>query len=127
MGAVLAAPSAAVFGPGAKLFIAPMDGFEQLLAEAIVRKKVPVVLVNESAKADFVMSGRANVKKRGWLSGWVMDTGGKGHVSIKDARTGNEVFLHQFKRADSNLTEGWIYETWANDCAKDLKKKMGKK
>lgn len=127
VGGVLAAPSAPLFTPGAKLFIAPMDGFEQTLAQSILKKKVPVVLVNESAKADFVMSGQAHVKKRGWISGMVLDTGGKGYVSITDARTGNVVFTHKFKRADSNLTEGWIYQGWADGAAKDLKKTMEKK
>ena len=127
VGAVLAAPSAPVFAPGAKLFIAPMDGFEQTLAQSILKKKVPVVLVKETAKADFVMSGSAHVKKRGFISGWVLDTGGKGYVSITDARTGSVVFTHKFKRADSNLTEYWIYQGWADTCASDLKKTMKKK
>ena len=104
-----------------------MNGFEQLLSHAILKKKVPVVLVNERAQADFIMSGGVHLKDPGWLKGMVMDTRGKGNVSIKDARTGNEVFAHRFKRADANLTEGEIYKAWANGCAKDLKKTMEKK
>src|SRR6185437_6943752 len=87
-----APPSAPLFAPGAKLFLEPMNGFEQLLSHAILKKKVPVVLVNERAQADFVMSGGVHLKDPGWLKGMVMDTRGKGNVSIKDARTGNEVF-----------------------------------
>lgn len=118
---------AAAFAPGAKLFLTPMDGFEQLLTEAILKKKVPVVLVNDRAKADFVVYGDAHVKKRGWVTGMVLSTRGKGNLSIDDAHTGRMVFAHHFKRADANLTPGQVYEGWADSCAKDLKKTLEKK
>ena len=104
-----------------------MDGFEQLLSHSILKKKVPVVLVKERAKADFVLSGEAHVKKRGFLTGFVLNDHGKGAVSITDARTGNEVFAHKFKRADANLTVGEIYKGWADTCASHLKKVLEKK
>ena len=124
--AVPAAPFASPFAPGAKVFLEPMNGFEQFLSDAIVKRKVPVVVVNERAKADFVMSGEAHVKKPGW-KGIVLDTRGKGNVSIKDARTSNVVFACNFNKVDQGLGEYWIYQGWANGCARHLKKALEKK
>lgn len=121
------AVAAARFAPGAKLFVEPMDGFEQILSRSILKKKVPVVLVNDRANADFVLSGEAYLKKPGWLKGMVLSTHGKGNVSIADARMGTVVFAHRFKRADSNLTEGLVYQGWADSCAKDMKKALERK
>jgi hypothetical protein len=125
--AVLAAPSAPVFAPGAKLFIAPMDGFEQFLSDAILKKKVPVVVVNERAKADFLVSGGARVKKRGFLTGMVLNDHGGGDISINDALTGKSVFACKFNRVDQGLADGYIYQGWASNCAKHLKKMLEKK
>jgi hypothetical protein len=127
VGAVLAAPSAAVFAPGARLFISPMNGFEQFVADAFLKKKVPVVVVNEPAKADFLVSGGARVKRPGFLTGMVLDSRGGGNISIIDARTGKPVFDCTFKRVDQGLAEGYIYQGWASNCAKHLKKELEKK
>jgi hypothetical protein len=124
VGAVLAAPSAPVFAPGAKLFIAPMDGFEQFLSDAILKKKVPVVVVDERAKADFLVSGGARVKKRGFLTGMVLNDHGGGDISINDARTGKPVFACKFNRVDQGLADGYIYQGWASNCAKHLRKML---
>jgi hypothetical protein len=108
-GAVPAAPSMSPFAPGAKVFLEPMDGFEQLLADSILHKKVPVVIVKEREKADFVMSGEAHVKKRGVVTGMVLSTHGGGSISIKDARKGDQVFAYSFHRVDAMERKGDIY------------------
>jgi hypothetical protein len=44
--------------PGAKVYIAPMEGdLHTFLAAEIVKKKVPIVVVVEEEEADFVMTG----------------------------------------------------------------------
>ena len=122
-GAIAAVP----FGPGAKLFLEPMNGFEQLLADAIVQKKVPVVLVKEREQADFVVSGTAKVRKRGFVTGFVMTDHGGANISVKAARSGNQVFACNFHRVDSMLREGDIYLGWAGQCAGHLKKALKQK
>jgi hypothetical protein len=122
-----ASTKVAPFAAGAKIFLEPMDGFEQFLSRAIVKKKVPVVVVKERAKADFVLSGDAHVKKPGFFTGWVLDTRGGGDISIKDARTGKLVFAYSFHRVDQGVAEVYIYQTWAGGCAKHLKKALEKK
>jgi hypothetical protein len=134
-GDVPAAPAAPIaplfaqapFVPGAKLFIEPMNGFELRLSDAILKKKVPVVVVSERAKADFVLSGGAHVHKRNFFTGMVLSTNGKGSVSIEDAHTGNQVFAYKFSRVDANTTVDQSYQNWADACAKRLKKTLEKK
>lgn len=104
-----------------------MNGFEQFLSEALAKKKVPVVVVKDRADADFVMSGSAHVKRPGFFTGMVMNSRGGGSISIKDARTGNEVFADKFHRVDEGLAAGYVYEIWAGNVAKHLKKAIEKK
>jgi hypothetical protein len=123
-------PAASVgppFAPGAKLFLEPMDGFDQFLSRAFAKKKVPVVVVLERADADFVVSGDTRLKKPNFITGMVLANRGKGSISIKDARTGNVVFANKFNRVDQMTADYYIYEGWANSCAKHLKKAMEKK
>ena len=105
-----------------------MNGFEQFLSRTFVKKKVPVVLVSERAQADFVMSGEAHVKKPNWIKATLFaTTHGKGEISVKDARTGNQVFAYDFHRVDQMTADAEIYQIWADACAKHLKKAMEKK
>src|SRR5215510_5086832 len=50
---------------GSKVFIAPMDGFEKFLKDAIAKKKVPVEVVEQRDKADYEITGVAESKKAG--------------------------------------------------------------
>ena len=122
-----AAVAAAPFAPGAKVFLEPMNGFEQLLADAIREKKVPVVLVKDRADADFVMSGEAHVKNPNILTGMVLSKRGGANIAMKDARTGNLVFACNFHRVDGGERDGDIYIGWAGQCAGHLKKALKKK
>jgi hypothetical protein len=129
--AVPAVPAVSIappFAPGAKVFLEPMEGFEKLLAHSIAKQKVPVVFVDEREKADFVLSGEAHLKKAGWLMGSLLSfPHGKGNISVKDARTGNEVFAYTFTRVDTDKTDYQVYQAWANACAGRLKKAVKKK
>jgi hypothetical protein len=51
--------------PGAKVFIAPMNGYESFIKTAIGKKKVPIVVVELRDDADFEMSGAAETQKAG--------------------------------------------------------------
>lgn len=104
-----------------------MGGFEERVAYAIVKKKVPVVLVHEREKADFILAGGAHVHKRGFFAGFVLSTNGKGGVWITDVHTGNQVWAYKFTRVDAMTTVDQDYQNWADACAKHLKKTMEKK
>lgn len=126
-GDVLAFPVTPAFGPGAKLYIQPMNGFEERLAYSLTKKKVPVVLESDREKADFVLTGGAHVHKRGFFTGMALSTNGKGSVWVEDARTGKQLWVYKFTRVDANTTVDEIYQFWADICANHLKKAMEKK
>ncbi len=46
--------------PGARVFLESMDGFEDYLAAAFHAKQVPVVVVTDKDKADFLVTGSAS-------------------------------------------------------------------
>ncbi len=117
----------APFGAGAKLFLEPMDGFAELLGEAIAKKKVPVVLVHDRAAADFVMSGDARVKKPGWIKGILFYPHAKASLAIRDAHTGDVVFAYKLDEEQESMSVGELYESSAYACAKRLKKAIEKK
>ena len=76
--------------PGSKLFIEPMDGFDTYLSAAILKKKVPVVIVDNAAKADFIVVGSSHVDKAGWAKTIFVSPNphAEASVSIKDAQRG---------------------------------------
>jgi hypothetical protein len=57
--AVVCAAEAQRIPSGARVFIEKMDGFEDYLAAAFQTKQVPVVMVTDKGKADYVVSGSA--------------------------------------------------------------------
>src|SRR5690242_12619888 len=53
--------------PGARVFIAPIEGgYDIYLSAAMHKKEVPVVIVSDKAKADFELSGVTESEKAGW-------------------------------------------------------------
>jgi hypothetical protein len=42
---------------GATVYIEPMDGYETYLAAAVVKKQVPLIVVTDKAKADYIIRG----------------------------------------------------------------------
>ena len=49
-----------------KVYLAPMDGFEQYLAAALRKKSVPLLIVTDRADADFEITGTHEKKDAGW-------------------------------------------------------------
>ena len=121
--AVASAPPAH-FGPGAKLFIEPMNGFETYLEGAILKKNVPVTVVDDRAKADFVVTGVSDEEKAGWAK--TIFVSPKSHaqasISVKDAHTGNLVFAYNVDKSNAIRAN----QSTAEACAKHLKAALEK-
>ena len=49
------------------VFIAPMNGFESYLAAAFEKKKVPLTIVADQARATYLITGTSDERKAGWL------------------------------------------------------------
>jgi len=110
-----AAPAAGIaqIAPGSKLFIEPMGGFETYLAAALLKKSVPVVVVDDPAKADFIVSGTSNIEGG---AGKAPSQAGAS-IGIKDAGSGELVFAYAVDK--TNAVHG--SQSTAEACAKHLK------
>jgi hypothetical protein len=100
---------------GARVFIEKMDGFEDYLAAAFQAKQVPVVVVTDKDKADFVISGSASSDSR--------DPHHQ-RATIKAVdKNGTVVFAYAFD--DDYAIHG--KQSAAEACAKNLKKEIAGK
>ncbi|MBN9616252.1 MAG: hypothetical protein J0G35_11870 [Acidobacteriales bacterium] len=107
------------------VFIEPMDGFENYLSAAILKKKVPILITDDKAKADYIITGTSHVEKAGWAKTiFVSPRSAAGaSITMKDARTGDLAFAYsvdKFNAARAN-------QSTAEACAKHLKEAIDKK
>jgi hypothetical protein len=110
---------------GSHLFIEPMDGFETYLSAAILKKKVPVFIVDDKAKADYIVNGTSHVQKAGWAKTiFVSPASSAGaSITIKDAKTGDLAFAYSVDKINAARAA----QSTAEACAKHLKQAIEKK
>ena len=109
--------------PGSKVYIAPMNGFEEFLTAALEKKQVPVVIVTDKAQATFEISGNSDSQKAGWAK--ILFTGKTGSheeasINVTDIKTGVVVFGYAVNK-DSSVHGR---QSAAEACAKHLKGKI---
>jgi hypothetical protein len=111
--------------PGAKLFIEPMNGFDTYLSAAILKKKVPVMVVDDRSKADFIVTGGSHVDKAGWAKTIFVSPNphAEASIAIKDAHSGNLVFAYNVDKSNAVRAN----QSTAEACAKHLKEAIEKK
>ena len=51
---------------GAKIYIAPLNGYESFISAAIIKKETPVIVVNSADKADYTITGVSESVQAGW-------------------------------------------------------------
>jgi len=107
---------------GSKVFVAPMmEGFEEYLKAAFVKKKVPLEVVESKDQAEFEITGHAKTQKAGTAKKVIMwDWRSKEEASIQVAslKTGDVVFAYTVHKASSAHGK----RSTAEACAKNLKK-----
>jgi hypothetical protein len=122
-GAVVRADDAMLIPKGARVYLAPMDGFETYLAAAIMKKGVPVSVVTRKESAQFAITGNSEAVKTGWVKTLV--TGGarseaRGSIMVTNMRTGVVVYAYAAEEEDAGR------QSIAESCAKHLKKRIEK-
>jgi hypothetical protein len=102
-----------------------MEGFDTYLSAAMLKKKVPIVIVDDRTKADFVMVGSSHVDKAGWAKTIFISPNphAEASISIKDAHTGNMVFAYNVDKSNAVRAN----QSTAEACAKHLKEAIEKK
>ena len=114
-----ATPASMKIIPGSKVYIAPMDGFENYLAAALGKKKVQLVPVADQSLADYVISGTSVDKKAGWAKIVVMGnihSDNAASITMTDRRTGAIVYAYAVDKKSTMHGQ----QTTAEACAKHL-------
>lgn len=105
---------------GSRVYIASMDGFETYLKTAIVKKKVPLEIVEQREKADYEITGVSDSKKAGAAKKVIM---GSWHstedasIKVSSLKSGEIVYAYSVHK--ENSTHG--KQSSAEACAKHLK------
>ncbi len=117
-------PAAKPIPAGAKIYIGAIrGGFENYIAAGIVKKKVPVVIVNDRSKADYEIIGVSDSEKAGWAKMLFMgseQSREQASVQVVDLTTGEVVFAYSVHKANSVRGK----QSAGEACAKHLKKKI---
>ena len=90
--------------PNSKVFLAPMDGFEDELKTAIEKKKVPVVLVADKTQADYVITGTSETEKAGTAKKVIMlnwHSNEQASIIVTDLKSNNVVFAYSVNKHSS--------------------------
>ncbi len=128
LGLILAAGAwAQTMGTGAKVYIAPMGGFETDFKIALAKKGTPVTVVERRAEAEYEVTGTAKSTKSGagkaLLTGqWRSDE--EASIQVTEVKSGTVVFALSTSKPNSAHGK----RSSAEDLAKQLREKMeGKK
>ena len=121
---VLAADTANI-PANSKVFIVPMDGFEQDLQAAFLRKHVPLLMVDDKAKADYIVEGKNDNEKAGWAKTIFFSPAPAEHASItvKKIDDGTIIFAYSVDKTAARHGP----QSAAEACAKHLREAMEKK
>jgi hypothetical protein len=118
----IAQSTATSIRPNSKVFIEPMNGFETYLTAAILKKKVPLIVTDDRAKADYIINGTSHVEKAGWAKTIFISGAPQAGASItmKDARTGDLTFAYSVDKFNAARAA----QSTAEACAKHLKESI---
>jgi len=118
------AEESTVIPSGAKVFVAPMpDGFDESMKSAILKKQVPVTLVEKRDEAEFEITGYSETQKAGTAK--ILITGSwhsqeTASVKVANLKSGVVVFAYSYHTANSAHGK----KTSSEACAKHLKTKI---
>jgi hypothetical protein len=89
---------------GSRIYVAPMGGFESYVVAGIMKKKVPVAIVNDRDKADYEINGAAETQKAGWAK--IVFTGNdstneEASINVTEIKTGAVVFAYSVHKGNS--------------------------
>jgi len=105
--------------PGSKVYVTPMDGFENYLAAALGKKKVQLIPVMDKDLADYVITGTSLDKKAGWAKIVFMGnvhSDNAASITMSDRKTGAIVYAYAVDKKSTVHGQ----QTTAEACAKHL-------
>src|SRR5207248_4929443 len=89
---------------GAKIFIAPMGGFDNYVNAGIIKKNVPVMVVADRDKADYEIRGSEETEKAGWAKMLFLgsqNSNEQGSIVVRKIKTDEIVFAYSVNKLNS--------------------------
>jgi hypothetical protein len=108
---------------GAKVYIAPLNGYESFLVAAFVKKETPVVVVNSKDKADYEISGVSESVQAGWAKMLFLgsqQSAEQASIVMTNLKTGVAVWGYNVNKNNSYKGK----QSSSEACAKHLKARM---
>jgi hypothetical protein len=119
VGAVYAQQTILNLPAGSKVYIEPMDGFENYLAAALQKKRVQLTVVADREAADFIVTGSSQHEKAGWAKVAFqrsIQSDDQASISVVNRETRAVVFAYAVNKKNTLHGE----QTTAEACAKHL-------
>ena len=109
--------------PGSKIYLEPMGGFETYLSAAILKKKVPLTVIDNKDNADYIVTGTSSLDKASWAKTIFVSPASAAHASISiKTKAGEMVYAYSVDKANSARGD----QSTAEACAKHIKGDMEK-
>ena len=89
---------------GARIYVAPMGGFETFVTAALIKKQVPVTIVNSRDKADYEITGASESQKASWAKMFFMgsqQSHEEASVVISNIKTETVVYGYNVNKGNS--------------------------
>jgi hypothetical protein len=109
--------------PNSKVYIQPMEGFENYLIAAFRKKKVQLLPVADKDLADYIISGTSVDKKAGWAKIVFMGnvhSDNAASITMTDKKSGVVVYAYAVDKKSTMHGQ----QTTAEACAKHLQAHM---
>lgn len=108
---------------GAKIYIAPLNGYESFLVAAIVKKETPVIVVNSPDKADYTITGVSESVQAGWAKMLFLgsqQSNEQASIVMTNVKTGVAVWGYNVNKSNSYKGK----QSSSEACAKHLKARI---
>jgi hypothetical protein len=89
---------------GSKLYVAPINGYENYIIAGIQKKQVPVVIVMDRDKADYEITGASESEKAGWAKMFFLgsqQSAEQASVVVKNIKTSEVVYAYSVNKINS--------------------------
>lgn len=109
--------------PGSKIYIAPLNGYENFLTAAIVKKGTPVIVVNSADKADYQISGVSETVQAGWAKMLFLgsqQSNEQASIIMTNLKSGVVVWGYNVNKSNSYKGK----QSSSEACAKHLKNRI---
>ena len=108
---------------GSKVYIGTINGYENFLTAAMIKKNVPIVVVNSPDKADYQITGVSETVQAGWAKMLFLgsqQSNEQASIVMTNVKTGVVVWGYNVNKSNSYKGK----QSSSEACAKHLKNRI---